>query len=205
MRYSHLLAGAVAAAVLTLTLCVPNVNAETTVTFKSNREGTIKVAVYKTSDVVQGIPLKTWEIDPGKSVNWDKAPSKFHVKVFKPQALDKLLASKNDVPYNSNVTIKSDLSIQVAKKASLVFRNSSSDTLKFAVYKSGDKKMLVPFKTWTIKKSKSVTWLDAPAKFHLKVFKPAIIDKLVTKKMNISDHSTVNATKNGKSYTVTVK
>ena len=98
MRYSHLLAGAVAAAVLTLTLCVPNVNAETTVTFKSDREGTIKVAVYKTSDVVQGIPLKTWEIDPGKSVNWDKAPSKFHVKVFKPQALDNFWRPKTKFP-----------------------------------------------------------------------------------------------------------
>ncbi len=154
---------------------------------------------------MQAIPLKTWEIDPGKSVSWDKAPGKFNVKVFKPQLVDKLLAAKNDVPYNTNVSIEKDLSISVKEKPSLVFHNGTKGTLKFAVYNHDDNKLLVPSHTWKISKGKSVTWRNAPAKFNLKIFVPGIFDKLVATKKGVADRTTVDVTQKGGSYTVKVK
>lgn len=180
------------------------VRAETTVTFTSKYEGTIKVCVYNATDVAQTIPLKSFEIDPNKSADWKEAPKTFHVKVFKPQLVDKLLSSRNQVPYNSSITLQKDNTIGVAKKSSLVFRNDSGKKLKFAVYKASDKSMNVPFKQWTIDSGKTVTWVEAPATFNLKLFEPQIIDKLVATKTGIADRKTVRATLKSGKYGVTV-
>jgi len=180
-------------------------HALTTVTFTSKQPGTIKIAVYNPGDAVQAIPLKTWEVNPGTSAHWDDAPRTFHVKVFKPQLVDRLLASRNNVPYNSTVTIGADLSINFAARKSLVFQNSSDEQLKFAVYNSGDSAMAIPFKTWTISKGGKVTWPEAPATFHLKVFKPAIIDQLVATQRTIADRKSVVVTRSGATYRVAVQ
>lgn len=180
------------------------VRAETTVTFTSKYEGTIKVYVYNASDLAQTIPLKSFEIDPNKSADWKEAPRTFHVKVFKPQLVDALLSSKNQVAHNSSITLQKDNTIAVAAKRSLVFRNDSGKKLKFAVYKASDKKMTVPFKQWTIDSGKTVTWVEAPATFNLKLFEPQLIDKLVATKTGIADRKTVQATLKSGKYGVTV-
>lgn len=173
--------------------------AETGVTFTSKYEGTIKVCIYDSKDVAQAIPIKVMEIDPNKSAEWKGAPKSFHVKVFKPQFLDAPLSAKNQVAYNTAVTLEKDNTINVVKKTSLVFRNDSGKQLKFAVYDASDKVMGIPSKTWTIDSGKTVIWMDAPPTFNLKLFEPALIDKLVFTKTGIADRKTVKATlKSGK-------
>jgi hypothetical protein len=179
-------------------------HAETTVTFTSKYEGTVKVCVYKASDVVQAIPLATWKIDPNKSVSWNKAPKTFHVKVFEPQFIDKLLASKNQVAYSTNVTLQKDNSISVTAKKSLRLRNDSGKKLKFAAYKASDKVMAIPLKTWTISSGKSITWADAPSTFNLKLFEPGLIDKKVYSKTSVPDRKTVKVTRKSNKYKVTI-
>jgi hypothetical protein len=178
--------------------------AETTVTFTSKYEGTIKVCVYNASDAVTAIPLKSWEIDPNKSVHWKKPAKKFHVKVFKPQFIDKPLAALNPVAHNTSITLNKDHTIAVDKKASLVFHNDSGKDLKFCAYKATDKTMLVPLKTWTIKSGKRVTWIDAPATFNLKLFQPGLVDKVVATNKGVSDRKTVRVTRKSGSYRVAV-
>jgi len=60
-------------------------HAETTVTLVNRQEGTVKIAVYNENDALQAIPLAAWNVNPTKSVDWDRAPARFHVKVFQPQ------------------------------------------------------------------------------------------------------------------------
>jgi hypothetical protein len=177
--------------------------AETSVTFTSRYDKTIKVCVYNTGDLVQGVPLKAWEIDPNKSVEWKGGPSKFLVKVFKPQFLDQALASKNQVAYNTTVTLK-NASIDVANKPRMTLKNSSGRKLKFCLYNAGDNVMAIPLKTWTLDNSKTATWIDAPAKYNLKIFEPAVFDKLVATKTGVPDRRTVSATHNSGKYQLQV-
>lgn len=180
------------------------VQAETTVTFTSRYERTIKVCVYNPGDLVQAIPLKTWEIDPNKSVEWKGGPSKFLVKVFKPQFLDQALASKNQVPFNSTVTLNNDNSIAVAGKRRMTLKNDSGRKLKFCLYNASDNAMVIPLKAWTLDSSKTATWIDAPARYNLKVFEPAVFDKLVATKKGVLDRKTVRATRSGSKYSLSV-
>jgi hypothetical protein len=55
-------------------LWVSPARAETTVTLVNRQEGTVKFAVYNANDVLQAIPLRTWNVNPAKSVDWEGAP-----------------------------------------------------------------------------------------------------------------------------------
>jgi hypothetical protein len=179
--------------------------AATTVTFKSSHETTIKVCTYKANDAVQGIPLKVLNIDPGKSASWSGAPKKFHVKVFKPQLIDKLLCSRNSVPYNTTVSISNGNTISWTPKRALVFKNNSDRSMKFMVYNAKDKSMVIGKKQWTIAKGKSVTWIDAPDRFNMKVFQPGILDKVVYTGRGVADRKTVTLTGKPKKFKVSIK
>jgi hypothetical protein len=207
--------------------------AATTVTFKSELPGTVKICIYNAGDVVQAIPRHVVSLGRGQSASWTKAPGKFHVKVFKPQAIDKLLASRNNVPYNTTIVVTSEevqkiqagggsaadkeaaivklklddlqLEIDYSAKRSLVLHNGTGGTLKFCAYKSSDKKMVIPMKTWTLKKGKKATWRDAPSKFNLKVFKPGMIDKRVLTKKGVADRKTVRVYVSKKKYKASVR
>lgn len=85
-------------AVAVVSLWVSPASAETTVPLVNRQEGTVKIAVYNANDALQTVPLAAWNVNPAKSVDWDGAPATFHVKVFQPQLVDQLLASRNNVP-----------------------------------------------------------------------------------------------------------
>ena len=65
---------------------------------------------FDPKDIVQAIPFKTWMVEAEKSISWDADDHKgaCHVKVFKPQAIDLLLASSNNVPYGTPLKISKD-------------------------------------------------------------------------------------------------
>jgi hypothetical protein len=199
----HVVWGVVVAVVL---LWAAPALAETTVTLVNRQEGTVKIAVYNAGDVVQTIPLVTWNVNPGKSVDWDGAPATFHVKVFRPQLIDHLLASRNNVPRNTTVTIHADNSITFATKRSLRIRNASGERqIKVLIYNANDAVMLVPLATFHVGAGRTVTWPDAPRRFNVKVFRPQLIDHLLLLTRNLPDRKLLVFRGSGSSYRFEVR
>jgi hypothetical protein len=179
--------------------------AETTVTFVNRQEGTVKFAVYNAGDVLQAVPLATWNVNPGKSVDWGGPPSRFHVKVFVPQLVDQLLASRNNVPYNTIVTVNPNNVISYKTKSSLRITNASTETIKVLVYKANDTVMMIALTTFTIGKGRTVTWLDAPSTFNLKVFRPQLFDQLLLTRMNVPDRKSLVVRGGGSRFTLDIR
>ncbi|MGH2362160.1 MAG: hypothetical protein ACRDGM_16660, partial [bacterium] len=146
-------------AVAVVSLWVSPAHAETSVTLVNRQEGTVKIAVYNESDVLQAVPLVTWNVNPTKSVDWDGPPARFHVKVFQPQLVDKLLASRNNVPYNTTVTVNADNSITFqAKKIFRIQNVSSEKSIKVLMYNAGDNAMVIPLTAFTLTSKKIIYW-----------------------------------------------
>lgn len=83
-------------------------------TFANKVTDNTKVCVYHVSDPgivpVEGGVVFLVPNDPGKE--WSRAPgeknTEFHIKFFHPELLDKLLASRNNVPINKKATLVKD-------------------------------------------------------------------------------------------------
>jgi hypothetical protein len=134
-----------------------------------------------------------------------RAPT-FHVKVFQPQLVDQLLASRNNVPYNTVVTVSADNSITFQAKKVLRIQNVSSEkTIKVFFYNAGDTAMIVPLTTFTLRNKKINYWPDAPKRFNVKVFRPQFLDQLLLTKRNVSDRTFLVFRGSGSNFTVEIR
>jgi hypothetical protein len=193
-------------AVAVALLWVSPAHAETTVTLVNGQAGKVKIAVYNANDVLQAVPLKAWTIDPAQSVDWDGAPATFHVKVFQPQLVDQLLASRNSVPYSTVVTVNADNSITVQAKKSFRIQNVSSEKrIKVLMYLAGDTAMVVPLTGFTLTSKKITYWPEAPKRFNVKVFRPQLIDQVLVTKRNVADRTFFIFRGSGSSFTVEIR
>ena len=144
-------------------------------TLVNQQEGTVKFAVYNANDAVQAVPLRTWNVNPAKSVEWDGPPTKFHVKIFQPQLVDQLIASRTNVPYNTIVTVDATNVIAYKTKSVLRISNASSEkSIKVFIYNATDTAMTIAMHAFTIGKGKTVSWLEAPKTFNVNAFTGAV-------------------------------
>ncbi len=68
----------------------------------------LKVGVYDRTDQTYALPLIGTgfiNLSPEQSYKWTKAPGVFNVRVFRPQAVDKILGTQSGVPSQSTITI----------------------------------------------------------------------------------------------------
>jgi hypothetical protein len=193
-------------AVAVVLLWVSPAHAETTVTLVNRQEGTVKIAVYHAGDALQAVPLMAWNVNPGKSVDWDGAPATFNVKIFQPQLVDQLLASRNNVPHNTVVTVSADNSIAFqAKKIFRIQNVSSEKSIKVLMYSAGDSAMVVPLTAFTLTSKKIIYWPEAPKRFNVKVFRPQFLDQLLVIKKNVADRTFFIFRGSGNSFTVEIR
>lgn len=82
------------------------------VTFFNKTTENLKVGVYDRSDQSYILPLIGTgfiNLSPEQTYKWTKAPGVFNVRVFRPQAVDKILGTQSGVPSQSIVTITKTL------------------------------------------------------------------------------------------------
>jgi hypothetical protein len=77
------------------------------VTFTNKTAENLKICIYNPNDRLQFIPLTFWNIGEDRKIEWTDAPRKFIVKVFRPQFLDKPLATEFEVQDQSDIVIRS--------------------------------------------------------------------------------------------------
>jgi len=78
------------------------------VTFTNKTGEILKICVFNPGDALHIIPsTPCWSIGEGRTLDWDKAPRMFTMKVFRPQFLDKPLATESNVPDQSDIVIRS--------------------------------------------------------------------------------------------------
>jgi len=75
------------------------------VTFASSVPENLKVCVYNKDDAAQIVPLKVFSLGTGTTAEWPEASAEFTVKVFRPQFLDKPLATQTNVRDQSTIKI----------------------------------------------------------------------------------------------------
>jgi hypothetical protein len=77
------------------------------VTFTNNTDESIKIGVFKNDDKALIVPMGHWTIGTGgRSIEWPDAPPEFTVRVYRPQFMDKILATESNVRDQSDIIIK---------------------------------------------------------------------------------------------------
>lgn len=78
------------------------------VTFINRAGENLKIGVYDRNDGVYVAPFPSTgfiELSHGQKYEWPNAPAEFRVRVFRPQAVDKILATRTGVKAQSTITI----------------------------------------------------------------------------------------------------
>jgi len=78
------------------------------VTFTNRTNEILKICAFNPGDALHIIPsTPCWSIGEDRTVEWEKAPRMFTIKVFRPQLLDKPLATESNVLDQSDIVIRS--------------------------------------------------------------------------------------------------
>jgi hypothetical protein len=75
------------------------------VSFTNNTPEILKICAYKKDDTARWAPLAEWTLGAGRTVEWPDGPPDFTLKVFRPQFLDKPLATETNVRDQASITI----------------------------------------------------------------------------------------------------
>jgi hypothetical protein len=75
------------------------------VKFAHDVDEPLKVCTYRPDDAVQVAGLKCWTFGKDRVMEWPEGPPRFALKVFRPAAVDQLVAMESDVPEMSTIRI----------------------------------------------------------------------------------------------------
>ena len=76
------------------------------VTFTNETSENIRIIAYKPEDQIHAVGFIGWYLAPDQKIEWDNAPRTFTIRVFRPQFLDKPLATASNVRDQSDIVIK---------------------------------------------------------------------------------------------------
>jgi hypothetical protein len=77
------------------------------VTFTNKTNENIRIIAYKPEDQIHGVGFIGWYLAVDQRIEWDNAPRVFTIRVFRPQFLDKVLATASNVQDQSEIVITS--------------------------------------------------------------------------------------------------
>jgi hypothetical protein len=77
------------------------------VTFTNKTNENIRIIAYRPEDPIHAVGFIGWNLVVGQTIEWDNAPRMFTIKVFRPQLLDKVLATASNGRDQSDIVIRS--------------------------------------------------------------------------------------------------
>jgi hypothetical protein len=80
------------------------VKKKVTLTNKTNEN--IRIIAYKPEDQIHAVGFIGWYLAPDQKIEWDNAPRVFTIRVFRPQTVDKILATASNVRDQSDIVIR---------------------------------------------------------------------------------------------------
>ena len=165
-------------------------------TVVNNTDIALRLHVFNADDGAKVIARENIVIEAGGRASIDRVPSVFNV--WKSQIFDVHLTWTRTL-YADTIVITGDENGIVidAGSADTTFVNEVDEHLKVCTYQTWDALQAVPLQCWTLApdQPEPVIWTDPPGAFVVKVFRPQLIDDLLTVRENVPAGSTITLRK----------
>lgn len=161
------------------------------ITVKNNSNTDLRLHVFFANDAVKGIAKYNDVVKIGQSKTYPRDNYVFNIWKF--QIFDAHIKWSDTI--NTNVTISgTDKSLSITNTEPSIptrISNETDEQLKVCTYNAGDAVQAIPLKCWAIGKANPIEWLDAPKKFIVKVFSPALLDSPLVSQSDVAQSSRI--------------
>jgi hypothetical protein len=160
----------------------------------NNSDIALRLHMFNASDIAKAFARENWVVGKGESKTYPRGRYVFNV--WKSQMFDAHIKWTDelwtDVVFTGDAN---NLGVQGGPKPPVTIANEVDEELKACVYNPNDGLQAVALQCWTFGQGRTIEWKDAPSRFVLRVFKPALLDDPIITESDVQDMSALTISK----------